>query len=148
GKTSTGWFFGFKLHLILNDQGEIIRVSLTPGNKDDRSVVRKLTEALHGWIFGDKGYIGKKLKESLLKRGLHLITRVRKNMKEEILSPTQKFYLGKRGLIETAIDQLKAICHIQHTRHRSPINFLVNLISSLLAYTLTPKKPSVRFNQL
>lgn len=148
GKTSTGWFFGFKLHLIFNDQGELMTFKLTPGNVDDRKVVEELTKHLQGWLFGDKGYISESLENSPLKRGLRLFTRVKKNMKERIISPVQQAFLNQRGIIETIIDQLKALCHIQHTRHRSPTNFLVNVLAGLFAYILKPKKVSVKFNHL
>jgi len=121
---------------------------LTPGNVDDRKVVEELTKHLEGWLFGDKGYIGKRLNESLLKRGLRLLTRVKKNMKEKVMTPLQQAYLDKRGIIETIIDQLKSLCHIQHTRHRSPTNFVVNVLAGLFAYVLKPKKVSVKFNEL
>jgi hypothetical protein len=148
GKTSTGWFFGLKLHLVFNHQGELMSFKLTPGNVQDSRLVESLTQNLRGWLFGDKGYLGQDLKDSLLKRGLHLITRVRKNMKKVSMSTLQRAYLNKRGMIETIIDQLKALCHIQHTRHRSPTNFVVNVLGGLFAYILRPKKVSVRFNQL
>jgi hypothetical protein len=148
GKTSTGWFFGFKLHLVFNHQGELMSFTLTPGHKDDRKVVESLTRNLEGWLFGDKGYLSQKLEDSLLQRGLTLFTRIKKNMKPKLLTLTQKAYLHKRGMIETIIDQLKSICHIQHTRHRSPTNFLVNLLSGLFAYVLKPKKVSVNFSNL
>ena len=65
GKTSTGWFFGFKLHLVINDRGELLSVLLTPGNVDDRKPVPKLVRKLFGKVFGDKGYISKPLYELL-----------------------------------------------------------------------------------
>lgn len=90
GKTSTGWFFGFKLHLILNDQGDIMRFCLTSGNRDDRSVVDRLTKNLQGWLIGDRGYLGQALKTRLCKRGLELITKVRRHMKLTSLDPLKK----------------------------------------------------------
>lgn len=145
GKTSTGWFFGFKLHLIINDKGEIMSFKITPGNTDDRSVVRKMTHGLEGWLFGDKGYIGKDLTQDLKHKGLELITKGKKNMKEKIIEPVKKLWLDKRGVVESTIDQLKAIFHIQHTRHRSPNNFITNVLAGVLAYIFKPKKPSVTF---
>lgn len=143
GKTSTGWFFGFKLHLVLDEYGELVRFTLTSGNKDDRSIVQKLVTNLKGWLFGDRGYISEKLSQSLHEQGLELITRLKKNMKEKPITALQKFFLNQRNLIETAIGQLKEICHVQHTRHRSPNNFLANLLSGLMAYVFKPKKPHV-----
>lgn len=145
GKTSTGWFFGVKLHLIINDKGELMAFRITPGNTDDRAVVEKMVQGLEGWLFGDKGYIGKKLSQRLSDSGIELITRVKKNMKPQFLDPIRQCWLDKRGIVETIIDQLKAIFHIQHTRHRSPTNFLANVLAGLMAYVLKPKKPSVSF---
>lgn len=146
GKTSTGWFFGFKLHLVINDKGELMSFKLTPGNVDDRAVVKKLTENLKGWLFGDRGYISKKLTLALEEQGLTFITRLKKNMKQQFLDPIKKCWLNKRGIIETIIDQLKSIFHIQHTRHRSLANYFTNIFASLLAYTFKPKKSSVSFS--
>ena len=117
GKTSTWWFFGFKLHLIINDQGELMQFDLTPGNVDDRNkqVIDKLTAQLEGWLFGDRGYIGKKICHALQDKGLELMTRVKSNMKEKILSPIKNYYLNKRNVIETVIDQLKNIMTINRT---------------------------------
>jgi IS5 family transposase len=148
GKTSTGWFFGFKLHLVINRHGELMSFDLTTGEVDDRIVVEKMTEGLQGWLFGDKGYLGIKLVETLRRKGLELITKVRRNMKEIVLTSAQKYLLSKRGVVESVIDQLKALLHIQHTRHRSILNFQVNILAGLLAYIFKPKKPSVHFHQL
>ena len=145
GKTSTGWFFGFKLHLLINDKGELMSFRITPGNTDDRTVVEKMAQGLEGWLFGDKGYLGKKLAQRLLDQGIELITRLKKNMKDQFLDPIRQCWLDKRGIIETSIDQLKSIFHIQHTRHRSPDNFLANVLAGLLAYVFKPKKPTVSF---
>ena len=145
GKTSTGWFFGFKLHLIINHLGEIMSFRLTSGNKDDRSLIEKMSLGLKGWMFGDRGYISSKLAKKLKNKHLELITSLKKNMKKRFISPIQKWWLRKRGVIESVIQELKARLHLQHTRHRSPSNFLVNILSTLVAYVLKPKKPHVSF---
>jgi Transposase DDE domain len=141
--STMGWFFGFKLHLIVNDIGEILSLYLTPGNVDDRAPVPAMTKNLLGKLFGDKGYISKKLSEQLFQRGLRLITNVRSNMKNSLIPLTDKLLLRKRFIIETINDQLKNISQIEHTRHRSPTNFLVNLFAGLVAYCLQPKKPAI-----
>ena len=146
GKTSTGWFFGFKLHII--NQGEIMNFSLTPGNVDDKKVVEQLVGKLQGWIFGDRGYISKKLAASLAIQGLELITKVKANMKKMILEPIKKQFLRHMGIIETINDQLKNLFHIDHSRHRSVMNFQVNLLSGLIAYIFKPRKISVPFSKL
>lgn len=143
GHCSVGFFYGFKLHLAINQQGEIVSFCITKGNVDDRKVVEKLLQGLTGLGAGDKGYLSKNLQETLAKKGLKLITKVKKNMKKKILSAFEKFFLYQRSIIETVIDQLKSICHIEHTRHRSPVNFLVNLVSGLAGYCLKPKKPTI-----
>jgi hypothetical protein len=143
GKTSMGWFYGFKLHLVINDQGHLLAAALTPGNIDDRRPVPQLARELFGKLFGDKGYISAALATQLLQHGLELITSVRRNMKNRLLPLVDKLLLRKRSIIETVNDQLKNISQIEHSRHRSPINFLVNLFAGLLAYCHQPKKPSL-----
>ncbi len=147
GKSTIGWFFGFKLHLIVNDLGEILSFMLTPGNVDDRVPVPKLAKELLGKLIGDKGYISSKLTKSLLEKGLHLITGIKKNMKNKLIFLTDKVLLRKRSIIETINDQLKNISQIEHSRHRSCCNFIVNLFSGLIAYSKQPKKPSIIHEQ-
>lgn len=147
GKTSTGWFFGFKLHLIINHQGEIISFCLTPANTDDRKPVEQLTKGMWGKLFGDRGYISQRLKEELKRKGIELITKLRSNMKQELLSQFEQLMLRKRALIESVNDFLKNTCQIQHTRHRCKANWLVNLLSGLVAYSFLPNKPNLKFNQ-
>ena len=147
GKTTMGWFFGFKLHLIINNVGELLGFCLTPGNTDDRKPVQKLTKGLSGKLFGDRGYLSKQLFEELLQQGLQLVTTVRKNMKNRLLSVMDKLLLRKRFIIETINDQLKNISQIEHTRHRCISNFMVNLLAGLIAYTLQPKKPSLNLSK-
>lgn len=144
GKSSMGWFFGFKLHLVVNDMGELLACTLTPGNVDDRTPVPKLTKELFGKLFGDKGYISKALYAELFERDIQLITRLRSNMKNQVMELSDKLLLRKRAIVESVNDQLKNISQIEHTRHRSPANFLVNLVSGLIAYCHQPRKPSLR----
>jgi Transposase DDE domain len=149
GKTSVGWFYGFKLHLVVNDQGELLAFCVTPGNVDDRRPVPKLVTGLFGKLFGDKGYLSQPLAEQLLvTQGLQLITKLRKKMQNRLLELSDKLLLRKRAIIETINDQLKNICQIEHSRHRSPINFLVNLVAGLIAYCHQPKKPSLGLRPL
>jgi hypothetical protein len=148
GKTSMGWFFGMKLHFVINHLGELMSFCLTRGNISDTQPLEQLFKDLKGLGAGDKGYLSKKKEEKLQQQGLRLITKVRRNMQEKILSPFEKFFLDKRGLVETVIDQLKSICQIQHTRHRKPDNFVINLLSGLIAYILKPRKPTLKFDRL
>ena len=144
GKTTMGWFYGFKLHLIINDSGGLLGCHLTAGNVDDRSVVEKMADGLFGKLFGDKGYISQGLFEELLAKGIKLVTNMRANMKCRLIQWQEKILLRKRSLIETVNDTLKNVCQIEHSRHRSPINFLAHLVAGLVAYTRLPKKPSLK----
>jgi hypothetical protein len=146
GRTSEGWFFGFKLHLVINDRGELLAVRLTPGNVSDANtgVVTGLTKGLHGKLFGDKGYISQKLFAQLWRQGLRLVTNVRRNMRNQLLPYWDKLLLRRRFIIETVNDHLKNNEQIEHSRHRSPANFCVNVLAGLVAYQLQPKKPSLR----
>lgn len=145
GKPSTGWFFGFKLHLAINDRGELLSILLTPGNVDDRKPVPKLVQQLFGKIYGDKGCISQDLHAFLLKIfGVQLVTKLKSNAKNRLpLVFSDRLLLGKRAIVECVNDQLKNISPIEHSRHRSVANFIVNMICGLIAYTRQPKKPSL-----
>lgn len=146
GKTSVGWFYGFKLHITVSECGELLSWFITQGNVDDRRPVPALARALWGKLFGDKGYISSPLKSLLKEHGLELLTKLKKNMKPQEISLTDKILLRKRAIIETVFDQLKNISQIEHTRHRSFWNFLVNIIAGLAAYSWREKKPSLSYN--
>ena len=134
---------------MFNDQGELLTFTLTPGNVDDRAPVPAFAARLFGKLIGDKGYLSQPLLKQLHEQfGIELITARRKNMKARELSLLDKLLLRKRAIVETIIDQLKNISQIEHTRHRSPINFLVNLLCGLIAYCHQPKKPSLQLNAL
>lgn len=145
GKSTMGWFFGFKLHLIINDKGEIQSFYLTQGNVDDRDIktITHMTKELFGKLIGDKGYISKALSDLLFGNGIQLITDVRRNMKSKALSNEEKILIRKRSVIETVNDELKNMCQVEHTRHRSINGFLINIMGALAAYSFFPKKPSI-----
>lgn len=144
GKTTSGWFYGFKLHLIINEKGEILAFQVTPGNVSDVSMAETLSKGIFGKLFGDKGYISSKIGKSLLDRGLELFTTLRSNMKQRLMSLKDKILLRKRSIIETVNDQLKNISQVEHARHRCVGNFLVNMLGGLAAYCHQPKKPSLK----
>ena len=144
GKDSVDWFYGFKLHLVVNDCGDLLACRLTPGNVDDRRPVPQLAQRLFGKLVGDKGYLSKFLLAWLVQRGIELLTPIKRNMKPRLVRLNDKLLLRKRVLIETINDQLKNISQIEHSRHRSPANFLVNVLAGLLAYCHQPKKPSLQ----
>lgn len=147
GRSTMGWFHGFKLHIIINDKGEILNFTITQANVDDRQPLKqeRFLDKIYGKLFADKGYIGKELMQMLFVDGVHLITSVRNNMKNSLMSMSDKILLRKRSVIETVNDELKNICQIEHSRHRSFGNFLVNLITGLIAYSFLPKKPSIKY---
>jgi len=145
GKSSTGWFFGFKLHIVVNDRGEILSFCITPANVDDKdwNVMSHLTKNLFGKLFADKGYMSPKLFAKLWDRNVQLVTKIRKNMKNKLMDFTDKLLLRKRAVIECVNDFLKNICNIEHSRHRSINNFFTNTFSALVAYSFLPKKPAI-----
>lgn len=144
GKGSMGWFYGFKLHLVINECGELLTCQITPGNVDDRTPVPILCKHLFGKLIADRGYVSQPLFEQLLETfGVQLITKLKKNMKNRLLPWMDKLLLRKRAIIESVVDQLKNISQIEHTRHRSPLNCFINIIAGLIAYCHQPKKPSL-----
>ncbi len=138
-----GWFFGFKLHIVINHKGELMAVKITPGNTDDRKPLDAMTEDLTGKLLADKGYISKDLFRKLWDRGLHLITGIRKNMRNHLIPLGDKLLHRKRFLVETVFDKLKSSMGIEHTRHRSATNAFVHILSCLVAYTLGKTKPTM-----
>lgn len=150
GQTSIGWFYGFKLHLIINDKGEILSCYVTAGNVDDRKPVSgmvKKARRMFGKLFGDKGYISKALTECLQLEQVQLVTGIKKNMKNKVVNLYDKLMLRKRAIIETVNDQLKNISQVEHTRHRSLWNFLGNVAAGLIAYSFREKKPSLNLDK-
>ncbi len=144
GKTSVDWFFGFKLHLVINEHGELLNLTLRLGNTDDRKPVPQLLQALFGKVFADRGYVCQRLAQQLLETwGIEFFAKPRRNMKNQLMRLTDKLLARKRSIIESILDQLKNISQIEHSRHRSPVNFLVNLVCGLIAYCRQPKKPSL-----
>jgi hypothetical protein len=147
GKTSTGWFYGFKLHLIINEVGEILAYMLSAGNVDDRIPVPELSKDIFGKLFGDKGYISQELFLKLYEKGIEIITKLKRNMKNKLMNIVDKILLRSRGVIESVNNKLKADCQIEHHRHRSPWNFVVNLVSGIVAYSYDSCKPSIKLTR-
>ena len=144
GKTSVDWFFGLKLHLVVNDKGELLNFQVTPGNVDDRKPVPELLQHLFGKVFADKGYISQKMFKELLESvGVQVVTKLKRNMKQRLMPFGDRLLLRKRAVVETVIDQLKNISQIEHSRHRSPVNCFVNILCGLIAYCHQPKKPGI-----
>jgi hypothetical protein len=144
GKSTMGWFFGFKLHIIINQMGELLAFKLTPGNVSDSKMIEPLSEGLFGKLFGDKGYLNQKLFRKMLKKGLQIVTQIRANMKNKLMDYTDRITLRKRSLVESVFHVFKDILNMDHTRHRSPVNFMTNLVAGLAAYCLSDKKPRMR----
>ncbi len=147
GKSTMGWFYGFKLHIIVNDKGELLEFVITQANVDDRAPLKQenFLAKIFGKLYADKGYISKELSSLLFDQGLHLVTGIRNNMKNILMTMRDKILLRKRSVIETINDQLKNICQAEHSRHRSFGNFITNLVASLIAYSFQEKKPSIKF---
>jgi hypothetical protein len=143
GKTAMGWFFGLKLHLVINHKGQIMALTITPGNIADSAVLDEITRHLRGKLYADKGYISREVFHKLWQRGLHLITGIRRNMRNHLMLLGDKIMLRKRFVIETVLDILKSEMGLEHTRHRSPVNAMVHVLSCLVAYAYRPGKPSI-----
>jgi hypothetical protein len=143
GTTSMGWFYGFTLPLIVHDEGELLALPLPPGNVDDRQPGTHLAAGLGGQLLGDRGSISQALHDVLLRPGLALLTKIRKNMKNRVRRLWDKVLLRKRTLIETINDQVKNISQIEHTRHRSVLGFMVNVVACSIAYSYQPQTPSL-----
>ena len=149
GKCSMGWYYGFKLHVVASDEGQLVDIMITKTNFDDRKPLKNqnFTHKLYGKIVGDKGYISKKLFEDLMTKGIELVTKLKKNMKSQLLRPLEDILLlRKRAVIETIFDQLKNICQVEHSRNRSIANYFNNIFSALIAYSFKKKKPSLYNN--
>jgi hypothetical protein len=146
GKSTKGWFFGFKLHIVIDDKGNLMKVKMTKGNVNDSSVVLQMTESMSGLLFGDKGYISRELFLKLLARGLKLVAGIKNNMKNVLTLLNEKILLRKRSLVETVFDYLKNKFMLEHSRHRSFVNMLIHIISTLIAYQLKPTKPAISMN--
>ena len=149
GKSTMGWFYGFKLHLIINDKGEILNFVITQANVDDREPLqnKKFVNQIKGKLYADKGYLGQKLSNLLFVDGIYLITSIRSNMKNVLMELKDKILLRKRSVIETVNDELKNMCQVEHSRHRSFNGFVSNTIAALIAYSFFNKKPAIRFEQ-
>jgi hypothetical protein len=142
-----GWFHGFKLHIIINDKGELLSFCVTQANVDDHEPLKDegFLKDIFGKLFGDKGYISDKLHKLLFVDGIELITNIRNNMKNSLMLMSDKILLRKRSVIETVNDELKSICQVEHSRHRSVVNFMCNLVAGIIAYQFLPKKPAIRY---
>ena len=147
GKTSMGWFFGLKLHFVINHKGQVMALRITPGNKADSTVLDEITRHLVGQLYADKGYIGHELFRQLWQRGLHLITGIRRNMRNYLMPLADKIMLRKRFVIETVLDILKSEMGLEHSRHRAPVNAMVHVLSCLVAYAFRPGKPSISLDR-
>jgi hypothetical protein len=148
GKGTMGWFYGFKLHLIVNYRGEIVAAKVTTANVHDAKPVEELAQGLTDKLYGDKGYLSKALESTLFEKGVKLITTVRKNMKAKAMSLWDRAMLSRRFIIETINDQLKNISFIEHSRHRSINGFTLNLMAGLVAYCLKKDKPSLNLTHV
>ncbi|MYJ09752.1 MAG: transposase [Gemmatimonadetes bacterium] len=138
-----GWFFGFKLHLLINHKGQLMAFRITDGSTDGRQPLEGLTAALQGKVFADKGYLSKALLARLWRRGLHWVTGIRRNRKNDLLPLLDMVLLRKRFIIETLFAKLKSSMGLEHTRHRWPVNALVHILSCLAAYTRAQPKVNI-----
>ena len=146
GKSTMGWFYGLKLHIIFNQKGDIVAVKITPGNTDDRKALRQMVKGIQGKIYADKGYIGKDIFSELWQKGIHLITGIRKNMKNYLMPFIDKVLLRKRYIAETSFGVMKQDMNLEHSRHRNPINAFISILACLVAYQFKTSKHKIKTN--
>lgn len=148
GKSTMGWYYGFKLHLICNEKGELLNFMLTRANVDDRNenVFNRLADNVFGKLYADKGYISQTLFDRLFSQGLSIVTGFKSNMKNKLMPLYDKLMLRKRSVIETINDELKNVAQLVHSRHRSVINFGMNVLGALVAYSFFEKKPAINID--
>ena len=150
GKTSKGYFFGLKIHVVCNQNGGIVKLKLSTGKTSDNTheLLRTLLKNIQAKVYGDKGY-NSAIKEEFAQQGTQLIAKPKKNMKNKKLTFEQTHYLKARAVIESVFEILTHGCHLDHTRHRSPKNFIVNLWTAFIAYAFKERKPSAKsFNPI
>lgn len=145
GKTSTGWFYGFKIHLIINDFGDLVRMEITPGNVADNhhDLLKRMLSGLQGTVVGDKGYPSK-LRGYFYEQGINLVTKAKNNRINNLLTLVDSARIQGRAVVESVIDLLKSVCNVEHTRHRSPINAFTNILVCLIAYQFLDEKPKYK----
>lgn len=141
GKNLNGWFWGFKLHLIINHNMEIEAIRISGGSTSDIDALNDdFIEGIKGWLIGDKGYIGQSKARQLAKKGLKLVTRSRKNMKKVPALPIHNYLLSKRQAIESTFSYLKHRLSVLNSYARSVEGFFVNVFSAIITYTLNITK--------
>ncbi|MBB4081117.1 hypothetical protein GGR28_003764 [Lewinella aquimaris] len=149
GHTSTGWFYGFKIHLAINNLGQVMNYTFTSGNVSDAhpDTLRHVLLKLAGKCYGDKGYLSR-IFEGLYLKGLKLVTKIRKNMKNKLMPLEEKYQSYKRAVIESVFDILMTVFDIDHTRHRSPQNAMAHMLAAVAAYSFMDQKPGVLMPKL
>ena len=136
GKSSMGWFFGFKLHVVCDSLGRLVSLLITPGNTDDRKFALKLLKGLRGLCVADAGYVSKKLMQELYQQGLLLLTDVRNSMKR-LMSETQHGLLKLRQRIEGVFSCLKHRLKAEASIARSPLGYLSRCLYACLTFALS-----------
>jgi hypothetical protein len=132
--SSKGWFYGLKLHVIIDRKGNLMNAKFTTGKDSDISVLEKIAGFLKGILLGDRGYLSFQLLQKLLGKGVELVTGIKTNMKNMLMRSYQKLLLKKRAIIETIFGHLKQVFMIEHHRHRSETNMFIHVISTHVAY--------------
>jgi len=129
--------------MLHNTQGEIVRLTITPGNVDDRLTVRDMLKNIEAKLIADKGYLSQTLLEDLFELRTTLITKVRKNMKNRLMGIIDRLILMKRCFIESIFLLMKSFGIMVHHHHRSPFNAFSHLIAGLINYQLRSDKPTL-----
>jgi len=142
GKSSMGWFFGFKLHVVCDSLGRLVSLLITPGNTDDRKFVLKLLKGLKGLCVADAGYVSKKLMHELYEQGLLLLTDVRNSMKR-LMSEAQHAVLKLRQRIEGIFSCLKHRLKAEASIARSPLGYVSRCLYACLTFALSKELETI-----
>lgn len=148
GKSSMGWFFGCKLHLIMNQSGDIVSTALSNGHTADIKMVEQLVEGLKAKLYADRGYISQELRLKLKDQHIDLIIYHRKNIQSVQLSKEDEYHLKQRNKIETLFSLLKGTYNLVTSKARSVIGYFAGIYASLCAYQLCHQnKPTIQVSE-
>lgn len=135
-KTTMGWFYGLKLHILSDLYGNILEIKFTTGSVDDRAVLDQFLDKLEdSLIIADAGYVSQKLEQKASKKGNVLLTVVRSNMKQ-LTTPIHNYLLNLRPRVETIFSILKEKLGLVTSLPRSDLGYLAHYIHCIFGYMM------------
>lgn len=134
-KSTMGWFYGFKLHIVCNQLMQILECTILTATVDDRAALELIWAHIFGLIVADAGYLGKNRADKARAHGKILFTAVKANMKK-LMTDWQHDLLKARQIIETVFSVLKLRLGIETSLPRSPLGYFAHYAWCLAAYQL------------